>query len=520
MNETILSAIDIGTNSVHLVVVKANANGNFVILTSEKESVRLGSGAGDLDLITEEAMQRCLHALERFLKIAQSWNAPVRAVATSAVREAKNGQDFVDLIKQKINLNIEVISGREEALHIYRGVLQGLPLYDKKILTIDIGGGSTEFVIGQYGDPILATSLKLGAIRLKERFFSKEPLSPGDIDECRKYIRIVMEGLRQEVLSIGYEQAVGSSGTIETIASMIQPDSEERDISFSIDELHKAVESLLSSDTSKKRARLPGLDEKRADIIVPGAILLEEIFYLLKIKNIKLSSYALREGIICDTLLNQYAIGQNPDNIRKNSVIHMSERLMKAVSPTFAQSAKHIAKLTLILAQRLENANLIENLSPEDKLILESAAMLHNTGMIISHSAHHKHSYYLIKNSEHLLGFSSLQIETIALVARYHRKAIPSKKHPEFAALSPDLQRRVMVLSGILRLCTGLDRENKENVIDIKIEKNNGSVTMKLIASRTSDKQTNDISLELWAGKLKSDLLEKILNKEITFTYE
>ena len=167
-----IAAMDLGTNSFHLAVVQPDDQGRFEILSTEKEAVRLGSGGGDLNLILPDAMERGLTVLKRFTAISRSMNADIRAVATSAVREAKNSAEFLERVKKECGLDVEVIPGKEEARLIYLGILQCLPVYDKRVLTIDIGGGSTEYLVGKSGIPEFAVSLKLGAIRLKDRFFT------------------------------------------------------------------------------------------------------------------------------------------------------------------------------------------------------------------------------------------------------------------------------------------------------------------------------------------------------------
>ncbi|MBL8020824.1 MAG: exopolyphosphatase, partial [Leptospirales bacterium] len=195
-----IAAMDLGTNSFHLVVVQPDSQGRFEILSTEKEAVRLGSGGGDLDLILPDAMERGLVALKRFTAISRSMQAEIRAVATSAVREAKNSAEFLRQVKRECDLDVEVILGKEEARLIYLGILQCLPVYDKRVLTIDIGGGSTEYLIGKSGVPEFANSLKLGAIRLKDRFFEKGQVSERRIAECRQFIQIALTGVREEVL--------------------------------------------------------------------------------------------------------------------------------------------------------------------------------------------------------------------------------------------------------------------------------------------------------------------------------
>lgn len=521
-----LAAIDLGTNSFHLVVVRHDGPGKFEIVTAEKEAVRLGSGGGDLDIITPEARARGIVALDRFLKIAQSYNAPVRAVATSALREARNRSEFLNEARERLQLEIEIIPGHEEARLIYLGILQGMPLFEKRILTVDIGGGSTEFVIGENGKPDLAVSLKLGAIRLNDRFFKSESLRSEKIKDCRRYVRVKLGQLKQKVKKREFDIAVGSSGTTETLYDMVLgADKHNPRDKLSLDDpvlnrsaLQAITKKILSIKTSAERVHLAGLDEKRADIIVGGAILLEEIFRAFQIEEMRISKFALREGVVADTMQRAQA---NPNalipDIRSRSVYHMTDRLLGKNSIRH-RSATHCA----FLAGRLYDRLLVHDLLPEgmglaESKLLEAAALLHNVGATIAHSAQHKHSYYIIKNTDKLLGFNRLEVEIIAQTARYHRKSLPSNKHESFVELPLKVQQTISILSGILRIAVGLERRRQAMVQDIDVEQNEKELIIILTPTKTGDGSPADIDLELWAAQGRTDLLGLSLSLTIHF---
>ncbi|MCI0472237.1 MAG: exopolyphosphatase, partial [Ignavibacteria bacterium] len=192
MDNRILGAIDIGTNSFHLVIAKINSTGIVKILSKEKETVRLGKSSTDMKYITPEAMERAVSTLKRFRLICDSFNAGIRAVATSATREALNREEFIQKVHANTGINVEVVSGFEEARLIYLGVLQSLNIYDKKILLIDIGGGSTEFLNGEKGQVSYANSIKIGAVRLTEKFFPSGKFKKDTINEARLYVRSIV----------------------------------------------------------------------------------------------------------------------------------------------------------------------------------------------------------------------------------------------------------------------------------------------------------------------------------------
>ncbi|HNE23821.1 MAG TPA: Ppx/GppA phosphatase family protein, partial [Leptospiraceae bacterium] len=436
-----IAAMDLGTNSFHLAVVQPDDQGRFEILSTEKEAVRLGSGGGDLNLILPDAMERGLTVLKRFTAISRSMNADIRAVATSAVREAKNSAEFLERVKKECGLDVEVIPGKEEARLIYLGILQCLPVYDKRVLTIDIGGGSTEYLVGKSGIPEFAVSLKLGAIRLKDRFFPGGVVTDKAVSECRQFVRIALTGARDETKSRGYEMAIGSSGTIETLWDMIRLRKKIPELAepvIHLQDLDRVVDDILSIEGPEKRAKLDGLDEKRADIIVGGAILIQESARLLGISALYFSRYALREGVVFDALQRKSDHALGIPDVRRSSVDRLAESFARVTQVVHAPGVVNVAARLFdeVTATRPGIGTL------EDRFLLECAAKLHNVGVAISHGSHHKHSYYIIRNSD-LLGFSPIEIELIALVARYHRKGEPKQNHPEYGSLAKSTQSRV-----------------------------------------------------------------------------
>ena len=221
MHERNLAAIDMGTNSFHIIIVKVKENGSFESLGKEKESVRLGSGSGPAEIITPDAMERGMVCLDRFKKLADMDKAEIRAVATSAVREARNKEDFLKRVEDELGIHVEIISGYEEARLIYFGILQGLQVFDRRVMMVDIGGGSTEILIGEKGKVLFAHSLKMGAIRLTDKFFNGDPDEPSDISQCKMYVQSMLSPLKKAIESLKPDIIIGSSGTIQSIAQMV-----------------------------------------------------------------------------------------------------------------------------------------------------------------------------------------------------------------------------------------------------------------------------------------------------------
>jgi len=498
-----LAAIDIGTNSFHLIVVEIDTStGRFKILDREKEIVRLGSGSTDMKYLSEAAMERGVETLKRFKDIADSLGAPVRAIATSAVREALNKDEFIRLVQTETGVRMETASGVEEARLIYLGILQALPIYARKILMVDIGGGSTEFLVGQRGKIQYSNSLKVGAVRLTQRFFKDAELDSRSIHECRRYVAGMLAPVVRSVGKYRPEVVVGSSGTITNIARMVAFERGEEEtesvnnFTFTQHEMTDVVKNILDARDATGRSGLGGLDPGRADIIPAGAIILEQILKELNIKSMTVSEYALREGIVLDTIQQEktYRKADHLGDIRYGSVVHLAT--------LFHNEQRHAAQVAKLALRIFDQTARLHRLGEKERGYLESAAMLHEIGLFVSHDQHHRHSYYLIRNAE-LLGFTENEKEIIANVARYHRKSHPKMKHEGYRKLDADDQRVVTVLASILRIADGLDRSHSSRVSDIRCRKVDGTLRMHL-----KKRGGAALDLEMWGADRKKSLFE------------
>ena len=495
-------------------MVKIKESNRFEIITQEKEVVRLGSGSRDMKVLQQDAMDRGIETLRRFRQIAEISQAPLRAVATSAVREALNKEAFINRANDEAGVGIQVISGFEEARLIYLGVLQALPIFDKKILLIDIGGGSTEFLIGKEGEVFEANSLKLGAIRMTDRFFREDPIDPKNVKQCRQYVKAYLNPMAREVRKNGFDLAVGSSGTILNIAQMVQvmrheaPTRHLSNFLFSGLELAEVLKMLVKSDTVKKRQKIGGLDTGRADIILGGAIILEQAFEEMKIESMTVSGFALREGVIFDTLQKaRGGVAHHLSDIRYKGVIHLAESCRYE-----KEHSEQVTRLSQMFYDQLADRLHLADINRE---YLEAASILHNVGFFISHSQHHRHSYYLIRNSEYLTGFTDREIEIIAQTARYHRKSAPKQKHEEYARLSPEDQKIVAKLAAILRIADPLNRTRSNVVRKIQCESVENTLLIHLDVSPGSDP-----SLEVYSAESRKDLLEEVLGMSVEFNVQ
>jgi exopolyphosphatase / guanosine-5'-triphosphate,3'-diphosphate pyrophosphatase len=507
-----LAAIDIGTNSFHLIVVRIKENGDFEIIDREKEVIRLGEGsAGDIKVIKSAAFKRAFDALKRFKGIADSHNASIRAVATSAVREAHNRNDFMEQVFTRSGINIEIISGIEEARLIYLGILKAVPVFDKKILAVDIGGGSTEFLVGKKGESFFSISMKIGAVRLTQKFFPDFLVRKSRIQECRDWVEGELYQTANNVKKNDFQLCVGSSGTVMSAGLMINAKKNKassnngilNNFVFTKEELYEVEEEILSRKSVEKRKKIPGIDDKRAEIIPAGIIILSTIFKLFNLKKITISGYALREGIIIDTLQKLHTDLSKPgfENIRKQSINSLSRSFRNDTS-----HGKQVAKLSL---QLFDQTKELHKLGDECREYLEAAAILHDVGYHISHANHHRHSFYIIRNSE-LLGFNENEVNIIAHTARYHRKSHPKSGHQEFKALPSDIQMTIKKLAAILRIADSFDRTHRKLISGLEAAIKGDSVEIQL---HCSSKVKPDI--ELWNLERRKGLFEEVFDKKV-----
>jgi len=509
-----MAAIDIGTNSIHLVVARPKGNSRFEVIDREKEVVRLGTGSGDMKVLAPDAMQRGVDTLRRFRQLADRAGAQIRAVATSAVREAENRDEFLRRARDEAGVEVDVVSGAEEARLIHLGVLQAVPVFDQRHLLIDIGGGSTEFVIGEAGEVIDARSLKLGAIRLTDRFLRETPLKRRAVEECRRYIRTFLLPVVRMVGVHGFAVTVGSSGTIVNIAEMARALRDEPPLqqvsgaTLSAEDVQRVTRALTKATTLEERLAVPGLDPRRADIVVGGALILEEACARLGIGELVVSDFALREGLLLDSIRrrDRTSIGHLRD-LRYESVLHLA-----AIAPAEREHSSHATELAL---QLFEQTRELHGLQADAEELLEAAGLLANVGIFVAHERHHLHSYYIIRHSDLLTGFTDHEVELIALVARYHRKSAPKSTHAEFASLSPADQRLVRVLAGFLRLGFALDRTRAGAVKAVRATVTDESRKPQLLVEL--DTGGDDVELEVYTSEERKGLLEGALGVSVVF---
>jgi exopolyphosphatase / guanosine-5'-triphosphate,3'-diphosphate pyrophosphatase len=510
----IIAAIDLGTNSLHMAIVRIEPSlPAFSIIAREKETVRLG----DRDLTTgnlkPEVMERALAALGRFQKLAKTLNTEtVIAVATSAVREAPNGKDFLKQIKDELGLRVDLISGQEEARRIYLGVLSGMEFNNQPHIIIDIGGGSTELILCDSHEARTLTSTKIGAVRLTGEFITTDPISNLEFEYLQAYARGMLERAVEEIqadIKFGeHPRLVGTSGTAETLATI---DAREKlgyipstlnGYEVHLRDLREWVNRLRKM-THVERATIPGMPEKRAEVILAGAITLQEAMTLLGVESFVICERSLREGVVVDWML---AHGLIDDRLRYQSTVR--QRSVLKIAQKFHVNIEHGDRVALFALSLFDQTKgILHNWGEEEKQMLWAAAILHNCGHHVSHSSHHKHSYYLIRNSE-LLGFNETEIEIIANLARYHRKGAPKKKQDSYGSLTSKTHKQIVnQLSALLRLGVALDRRQIGAIARLQFESStkDQKFFLKIFPTNLND----DCALELWSLDYKKGIFEE-----------
>ena len=512
-----VATIDIGTNSTHLLIAKIERKLNtFSIELAEKSTTRLGERDPQTGELTSLAMNRAFSTLKRFKDLSESYKVESLIIAaTSAVREAPNGKIFIAEIKKKIGLDVELISGAEEARLIYLGVLSGMQFGNKPHLVLDIGGGSTELILADSSEARALTSTKIGAVRLQREFIKKDPISSQNELFLRSFIRGSMESAIDKVskrIEAGeIPVLVATSGTAMAIGSLISNKENHMQSKLQGYKITKnnldIIVSQLIKMTPSERSQLSSLSERRSEIIVPGALILQTIMNMVDVNEIILSERALREGLVVDWMCrNNYLKDQLSfqGSIRERTVIHQAKRF-----GVNSKRSKSVSEFALTFYDQTKG--ILHNDNGEGRDLLWAAAKLYSCGKHINVSAYHKHSWYLIKNGE-LLGYSQSEHLMVAAIARYHRKSFPKKRHESWQLLVDEVQRSLVGdMSLLLRLSCSLDRRPEPLVSKIAIEANNKKVNIELIPNNLGQ----NLDLEKWSLTKAILLVKKIIDVDI-----
>jgi len=545
-----LAAIDIGSNSIHLVIVRAVKGQHPEIIDREKEMVRLGAGTLREHNLSRETIERAVTSLRRFKKMAEHNGAsPIITTATSAVRESRNSFEFIERVRKEVGLDVHVLPGVEEARLIAMAVSEVTDFNNRRALIIDIGGGSTEFIITAGGEPDLLLSLRVGAVRLTEKFITTDPISNEERDRLIASIRSDFTRAASEIKNVGFDFVIGTSGTVlNMVDAVVQADDAHSGESVSEYETFSETVGLdqiarlnrrLARMTLRERRRVPGIEKARADIIVAGGLLLQYILAELGATEIASCDWSLREGVILnylrrtsDTREISSAADQTPEaaatsdkdallypltTLTDDSTLDVRARSVLSVARRFDYDVAHSHHVARLAMQIFDDTKELHELSDQDRKLLQYAAILHDIGYHIAHNNHHRHALYLIKNSE-MPGFTGDEIAMMGAMVRYHRGSLPRKsadsksrrEHEDYYALDRKQRGRLLRLASILQIADGLDRSHRQSISDVacRIEHNAVTFIPTLVA---------ESELELWSAERKSTWFAEIFDVEVRF---
>jgi exopolyphosphatase/guanosine-5'-triphosphate,3'-diphosphate pyrophosphatase len=508
--EKTVAFIDIGTNSIRLLLARFHPNFTHTILSVQKETVRLGENEFPDDMLRPAAIERALQVCKQFSSMARANDVDeIVAVATSATREARNKDEFIRTLRKQAKLNVHTISGLEEARLIYLGVSNAYDLKGKSALFIDIGGGSTELIVGDQNNYKLLDSLKLGAIRLGSMLFAKDetkPVKPKQYKVVRQYVLNTAIRSLQKIKTTKFDTVIGSSGTIENLANIAAQKyhgrPHRREDVLTLDQLNGVIKELCALPLGE-RARVPGMNMRRADIIIPGAAILQTVMKELEIKELQITDLGMQHGLLVDYMLkNGYMKRAEAGSFRLENVKRFA-RKMQVDLP----HAEKVSRLALNLFDTAKRSG-FHKMETRYRELLEYAAILHDVGIFLSYSSHEAHSYYLIRNAG-LEGFDQDEIQSIASLAFFHRKRFPNARYLEFDALDGDMRKAIRPLALILRLAESLDRSHVGVVKSAALRARGKEALLEVICTQNCD-------LEMWGLDAHAKAFKKAFGRVMT----
>lgn len=507
--ERVVAFFDIGTNSVRLLCVRIHRDGSHAVLNEQKEAVRLGEGRLTDERLSEPAMERAILVLRRFVDLARSFGAAeLVAVATSATREASNQGAFLERLKLEAGLDVHVVSGLEEARLIYLGVSSGLVLDGESALFVDIGGGSTELVVGDARSHRYLSSTGVGAVRLGALLPPRDRSGTYSAAEYRamlEHCRSALVRPLEQVREYRIDRVVGSSGTIQSLAEvagrLTARTAPVSSASLTRRDLRRVARYLLALPLADRRA-VPGINPGRADIIVPGAAILESILDQLELETVTITGRGLKEGLLVDYLLRHgYLPPHGAVPVREQSV----SRLARVCGCAEAHGG-HVRRLAGELFDSGRAIGL-HRLGADERELMEYAATLHDCGTFISFTDHQAHSQYIISHAE-LLGFDEREVAIMGTVARLHRKKFPGIRNPRLSAVAESDRRTVLELAIMVRLAENLDRTHTGLVTSARFEDHGRFVRLVLTSPQ-------DCHLELWGVENQKEPFRKVFGRPL-----
>jgi exopolyphosphatase/guanosine-5'-triphosphate,3'-diphosphate pyrophosphatase len=505
-----IAALDLGSNSFHLIVADAQADGSFRPLVTEKEMLLLGDDVvRHGGRISDELIERSVATVRRFRMLAESVGATeLHAVATSALRSAENGDEVLTRFEDEVGISVDLISGAREAALIFGAIRHAVVLDPAPALCADLGGGSLELIVGDTHGPVWLSSLPLGVSRLSAHYITEDPVSKRDRRRLHDAVRKQLDPALAEAMEHAPGMLVGSSGTFTDIARMVAvrrtgsvPNAMNQ-FRFTKEEFGELASELFTLDRAARR-KVDGLDSRRADLIHAGLVVCGALFDATGLHEMTISEWALREGVLLRAIQSHDAVdwSDDPRAIRRASVLTLAERCSWN-----AAHAQHVAKLAVSLFDQCAS---LHGLRLSNRYLLEYAALLHDIGEHVAVDGHHRHGAYLVMHGA-LRGFTPEEIQIMAAIVRWHRKGEPKDTDEIYGSLSVESLQRVRTCVAFLRVADGLDRSYQQAVASVAVHVSASAVD--IVLHRASGA---DIELELWGARRKRDLLGRVFARDV-----
>ena len=499
-----LAAIDVGSNSIRLVIAELDPATGLTIIDELKDQPRLASGLARTGRLEEAAVDRAIATLGRMRDVCRRRGVRrIAAVATAAVREAENGEEFVARVRGELDIPLRIIAPEVEASLSYRSVAHHFPLAGARTVVADIGGGSLELIGAVDGLVELSVSLPLGAVRLTDLFFEEGASTAGAVRKVRTAVRRRLK--RDTPLRDGWRGAnvIGSGGTFTSLARMavarrgLPVPQTPHGVSVTTAELEQLLEWLTTLPPERRRT-VPGLNPQRADIILAGLAVTAELLTIADARSLTVSAFGLREGLLLEMAGAGHIEPADP------------LRLLREFAERCQSDRRHVEQVRHLALQLFDQLAPVLGAAPDERPLLEAASLLHDVGQLVSYRRHHRHSYQLIMHAERL-SLSARERALVALISRYHRKSGPKKKHADFAALTRPDRDVVVRMSGVLRIADGLDRGHTAIVERVTAEIDDERLMLRVLPRLAGA----DIALECWGASRKADVLAEALGREV-----
>lgn len=508
-----IAALDLGSNSFHLLVADVPPGGGMEAVVRDKEMLRLGSLVASTGALGEPAIDSAVEVVKRFAAMAESLGAEeVVACGTSALRQARDTPRLLARIRAETGIDVVVIGGDEEARLIFEAVRRSVVIDPGPAMAMDLGGGSLEIMVGDQGRLAWSVSLELGVARLTAEVVRSDPLSPGDRRRLARRVERMVAPHSGTISSLSPVTAIGSSGTLLTLIRLAagrRPSStkgadqpaEVNQLTVDLQELRELEDDLLRQ-TCSQRASLPGVDARRADLLPAGIVTCTTVMEMAGIDHLTGCEWALREGMILDAAGSRLSAGRSdePAALRRRSVLDLCER--------YRWPEAHSKKVARLALELFDGTASRHGLGGEDRELLEFGALLHDVGEHVSTDRHELHGSYLIQHGR-LRGFSPEEIAVLASLARFHPRGSPKASFAPWAGLSRQRRSRTEALIALLQVADALDRGHGGPVRDVHVR---APSPRRIVIEVEAD---GDIDLERYALRRKGQLLERLFDSRI-----